>query len=273
MATRAYTGLLGGASATVLTLAATLFTTELEGQAFPLEPTTGTAFALQWEKPFFPSSEGLAGWSSNFEADVLFPLASGRAIQLGVPLAVAGADAVDGTSFYLGNLRASLLFGDADNLSGFVGLTVPTASNIGGPDLAVIIGVLPWLDEMEKWGDDAISVRGAWIPSKALANGGQVGLRLGGAAITPNEFENLWVFTRVAGWGRVPVGTSELRADLSTSYYVNGDDGFGQQFTAYMNLGATLSEASGAPGVFIRVPLDGDARDVLDLSIGLRMQF
>lgn len=255
-----------------LAFALCFLSSDVAAQTFPLEPASQTTYALQWEKPFLPSSDGLAGWSTNIEGDILFSLPSGRSIQLGVPLAVAGAEAVNGTSFYLGNLRASLLFGDVDNLSGFVGVTIPTASNIGGPDLAVLVGALPWLDEMEKWNGDVISIRGAWTPSRALDGGGRLGVRLGGAAVTPNEFENLWVYVRAAGWGSLPVGTAKLRADLATSYYVS-DDGFGRQFTAYLNLGATLSEASGHPGLFIRVPLDRDARDVLDLSVGLSARF
>lgn len=258
---------------TFLTLAVALFASEAQGQTFPLEPVGETTFAVQWEKPFFPDSEGLAGWSSNFDLDVLIPLGSGRSIQLGIPLSVAGADGLDGTSSYLGNLRASLLFGDVENLTGFVGVTVPTASNVGGPDFAVLVGALPWLDELEKWSDGAISVRGAWIPARVLERGGKVGLRLGGAAVTGDDFEDLLVFARVAGWGTFPVGTAELRADLATSYYVNGDDGFGQQFMAYLNLGAALPEVSGHPGLFVRVPIDGDARDLLDFSIGLTARF
>ena len=229
--------------------------------------------ALQFEKPFLPDVEGLASYSSNLEVDAILPVASGMALQLGLPFAFAGADVVDGTSVYVGNLRASLLFGDPGNLSGFVGLTVPTASNIGGPDLAVIVGVLPWLNEVEKWADHAYSVRGAWIPSTALKRGGRAGFRVGGAAVAPDDFENLFVYARVAAWGRVPVGVAELRADVATSYAVNSDDGFGQQFTAYLDLGAAFAEASGRPGVFLRIPLDGDAREALNLSIGLMARF
>jgi len=137
----------------------------------------------------------------------------------------------------------------------------------------VIVAVLPWLDEVEKWADDAYSVRGAWIPSKMLKGGGRTGLRVGGAAVAPNDFENLFVYTRLAAWGRIPVGAAELRGDLATSYIVNSDDGFGQQFTAYLDLGAALTGTSGRPGAFIRIPLDGDAREALDVSIGLMARF
>jgi hypothetical protein len=66
---------------------------------------------------------------------------------------------------------------------------------------------------------------------------------------------------------------SDLKADLATSYLLTSDDGFGRQFTAYVDLGATLPDISAKPGVFIRIPLDGDGRDVHDLSIGLSFGF
>lgn len=129
------------------------------------------------------------------------------------------------------------------------------------------------MNEHEKWSDDAFSARGAVIPTWPLESGGQLGLRLGAAAVAPNDLENLFVYTRIDGWGRFPVGSGQLRADLETSYAVNNDDGFGRQFTAYLDLGAGLPHLSGSPGLFIRVPLDGDARRVLDLSIGISARF
>jgi hypothetical protein len=244
-----------------------------DAQTFLLDPVDETTFTLQLEKPFFPSSDGLAFYSSILEPDVVLSLSSGKTLQIGVPLAIAGADFADGTSLYLGNLRASLVFGEPGHLSGFLGLTFPTASNISGPDLAVLVGALPWLNELEKWGEDGLSVRGAWIPSRPLDSGGRLGLRLGGAAVTPNDFENLYVYARIAGWGQFPVGSAALRADLGTSYNVTSDDGFGQQFTAYLDLGVELPESSRQPMIFLRLPLDGEARQVLDFSLGWRMRF
>ena len=263
-----------GTPATWIALLATLLSTapDVNAQTFVPAPVDDPGFVLQVEKPFFPL-DGLEFYSSNIEADVLLPLSSGRSVAIGVPLAVAGADGANGTSVYLGNLRASLLFGTPVDLTGFLGVTVPTASNIGGPDLAVIVGALPWLNEREKWSDDAVSFRGAWIPSRALENGSRVGLRLGGSAVMPTDFENLFVYARAAGWGSVPAGSAELRADLNVSYDVTGDDGFGQQFTSYLDLGVALQQAAEGSTLFLRVPLDGDARDALDFSLGWRLRF
>lgn len=255
-----------------LSLALVLNSSHVQGQTFPPDPVDRTVFTLQWEKPFFPGLGGLAAWSSILEADVIFRVGPGQSVQLGMPIAIAGADAVDGTSLFLHNLRFSVLFGEPGALNGFLGLTVPTASNVRGPDLAVVVGVLPYLEEFEKWGDDAFSVRGAWTPFRPIG-GGQLGLRLGGAAVAPIDLVNVFVYARAAGWGRFPAGNAELRADLETSYLVNDDHGFGERFIAYLNLGAALSGAGGHPGLFIRIPLDADARDVLDFSIGLTARF
>ncbi len=242
-------------------------------QTFVPDPVERTRLAVQLEKPFLREADGLAAYSSIFEADVIFPVGGGgRSLQIGVPLAFAGADGLDGPSVYMGSLRASLLFGTPDDLDGHVGITLPTASSLRDPDLTVLVGALPWLGELEKWGD-AFSVRGAALPSRTLESGGRLGLRLGGAAVAPEDLENLFVYARVGGWGRFPVGRAELRADLGTSYAVNDDDGFEEQFTAYLDLGATMLEAGGRPGFFIRIPLDGDARGVLDFSIGISARF
>lgn len=244
------------------------------GQAFLPDPVEQPAFAVQWERPFLPGTDGLKAYSSLLELDAILPWRPGRSVQIGIPLAIAGVDGVDRTSIYAGNLRATILFGEPGAAAtSFVGITLPTGSNLRGPELAVLIGALPWLDELEKWVEDAVAVRGGVMPAWPLASGGQVGLRLGGAAIAPTDWENLHVYARAAGWGRVPTGRAELRADLGTSYSVTDDDGFGRQFTSYLTLGAGLPEVSGHPGMFIRIPLDGDARQVLDLSIGLSARF
>lgn len=263
-----------GASAAWLGMLAALLSTSLDAsaQTFVPAPVDEPGFVLQLEKPFLPF-DGLDFYSSNIEADVLLPLSTGRSVAIGVPLAVAGADGAHGTSFYLGNLRASLLFGTPGDPTAFLGVTVPTASNIGGPDLAVLVGALPWLNELEKWSDDAVSFRGAWIPSRSLDEGRRVGLRLGGSAVMPTDFENLFVFARAAGWGSISAGGTELRVDLNVSYDVTGDDGFGEQFTSYIDLGVALQQAAKGSTLFLRVPLDGDARDVLDLSVGWRIRF
>ena len=261
------------AAALQSTLALGLAVTAVQGQTFLPSPASDPAFLVQVEKPFLRHLPGLAFYSSIIESDVLFPLGAGKTLQIGIPLGIAGADELDGTSLYVGNPRVSLLFGSATDPSGFVGVTLPTASNVSGPDLAVILVALPWLSEFEKWADDAFSARGAWIPSWPLDGGGRLGLRLGGAAVAPTDLENLYVYARLAGWGRVPVRGIELRADVDASYLVTSDDGFGRQFTSYMALGAQLTDSPRQPMIFIRVPLDGDAREILDLSVGMALRF
>ena len=246
----------------------------VQGQTFLPDPVDEVTFTIQWEKPLLANASGVAFYSSILEPDLLLPAGPGKTVQIGIPLAVAGGDAVDGTSLALANARVSVLFGDPDDLRGFVGVTLPTVSNVSGPGyVAQVVGSLPWLSVPEKWMEDAFSARGAWIPSKRLENGGQIGLRVGATALMPTGLENLWVLTRLAGWGRFALGSAELRADLDTSYHLTGDDGFGQQFTSYLALGIGFKESATKPTIFLRLPLDGDARRWLDYSIGVSMVF
>ena len=246
----------------------------LSAQTFVPDGVGETTVAVQVEKPFLEAADGLAFYTTIVEADLLLAVGQGKTVQLGAPLAVAGADSEDGASTYLGNLRVSLLFGPPGELTGYVGLTLPTASEVSDENLlAAFVGIAPWLNEPEKWIEDSFSVRGGWIPSRPLEGGGRLGLRLGGSAAVPTELDNLFLYARAAGWGRFPVGTAELRADLETSYYVNGDDGFGQQFTSYLHLGLQFMETPGRPLAFLRVPLDGDAGRFLDVSVGVGIRF
>src|SRR5690606_14837157 len=120
-------------------LALVLAPSPAAAQTFVPDPVERTRLAVQLEKPFLPEADGLAAYSSILETDVIFPVGGGgrRSLQIGVPLAFAGADGLDGPSVYMGSLRASLLFGTPDDLDGHVGITLPTASSLRDPDLAV----------------------------------------------------------------------------------------------------------------------------------------
>lgn len=241
-------------------------------QTFVPDPVERTAFDLQVEKPLFEDASSLAGYSSILEADALIPLGSG-ALRIGLPLAFGGADYLDGTSVYMGNVRATLLFGEPGRLTSYLGVTLPTASNVSGPDFAVLIGALPWTGEWEKWADDSFSVGGGFLPSWRLSGAARMGLRIGGAAIVTTGLDNMNVDLRPAVWVRVATGAAELRTELATTYMLTNDDGFAEQTTAYLDLGLTLSQVRFRPGVFVRVPLDGDTREFHQASVGLSLGF
>lgn len=241
-------------------------------QVFDPDPAEGASLVLHLEKPLFSDAEGLAFWSSILEVDAVLPV-GGRSLRIGLPMAVAGDDGDDGTSLYAGNLRLALLFGEPDALDGIVALTLPTATNLAGSDLAAIVGLFAWLDDPGKWFDDTVALRGEFLPGRDLDDGGRIGLRLGTYLLAPTDVDNLNAYLRLGGWGRFPTDGAEFRADLGSTYLVNSDDGFGSQFTAHLSLQAALTEGTGRPGLFVRVPLDGDSRDLLDLSVGVRVQF
>jgi hypothetical protein len=238
-------------------------------------PTTAEdlTFRLQVEKPFLAGEEGIAPLSSILDTDVIFRWSSNIFLQIGVPLAVGQQDFESGTSFYVGSIRGNFLFGEPGVLRAFLGLTLPTATNLAGPDLALLVMALPRLDEEEAWAKDVISARGAWVPSWALSETTRFGFRAGGAIAIPTDFDNWWIYARPAGWLRSRVGGAELRADVLGSYLANGQGSFAELSTAYLDVGAALPDFFGHPGVFVRIPLDADARDAIDFSAGVYAHF
>jgi hypothetical protein len=229
---------------------------------------------LQVEKPFLADDDDFAPISSILDTDVVVRWSSNVFLQVGIPLAIAQRDFVDGTSAYIGNLRGNFLFGEPGELRAFLGVTIPTASNISGPDLALEILGLPLLDEEEAWAPDVFSFRGGFVPAWQLSEGVTVGMRLGGALAIPTDFETLWLYARPTAWGRVSTGTVELRADLATSYFANSEGAsLDEKSVAYLDLRAAVAEAPGRPELFVRLPLDGQARAALDFAVGLAVRF
>ena len=245
------------------------FAARTAGQSFVMTTTDDVTLGLQLKKPFFPGDGGPASWSSTLEAGLLFRWGANTFVDVTVPLAFAGADFVDGTSFYVGSVGAKFVFGSPGSPSSFLGFTLPTATNFAGPDLAVLIGVLQAQDEPELWAEDVMSVNGGIIPTWQLSNDARVGVRVGGALLAPDDLGDLWVYARGAAWGSAQAGAAELRGDLVTSYFVNSDDGFDRQFRMYLDARAGLPDAPGRPGIFFRLPIDREARDAMDFAAGL----
>jgi hypothetical protein len=239
------------------------------GQSLIATTTEDVTLGIQLENPSLGGTANPSSWSSSLETDLLFRWGANVYVHAGLPLAFAGAEFVDGTSVYLGNVGATFIFGPPGAPSSFLGFTLPTATNVGGPDLAVLVGLLPNEDEPELWAEDVMSVRGGIIPSLRLSPQAVVGARIGGALLVPTDFDDLWVYGRGALWGSTAAGPAELRADLVTSYFLNSDDAFADKLRMYLDARAGLPDVPAAPGIFFRLPLDEEAREALDFSVGL----
>lgn len=250
-----------------------LVATPVAGQVFLPGPVEETTLQIQLEKPFFQDGDPVRFFTSVLDLDGSFPVGDGLTLVVGAPLGVGGIDD-GGSGAFLGNLRGTLVFGEPGDPSGFVGITLPTASDFGGgPFVALLAGLAGDLDRPEEWLDDVFGLRAGLTPTWENGEGRAVGLRLGVAAAAPDDFDDVNVYLRPGVWGSVRSGDLDFRGDLATSYFLNSDDGFGQQFTAYLDLGVDLVEQSGRPGFFLRLPLDGDTRELLDLSVGARVLF
>lgn len=247
-------------------------TSPAAAQSLVMTSPDDVTLGLQLKNPFFPGEGGPQPWSSTLETDLTFRWGPSTFVQVSVPLAFAGAESVDGTSLYVGGIGARFVFGPPGSPTGFLGFSLPSATNLAGPDLAVLIGLLQMQDEPEMWAEDVMSVTGGVMPTLQLSENARGGVRLGGALLAPDDLEDLWIYARGAAWASARAGAGELRGDLVTSYFLNSDDGFDRKFRLYVDARAGLPDMPGRPGVYLRLPLDREARDAMDLAAGLSVR-
>ncbi len=257
-----------------IVLAATfaLAPSSVAAQVFDPDPVDHTTLWVQVEKPFMEGAADLAVYTSIIEADVVVPLRPGLSLQIGLPLAVAG-NSGSGASQQHGNLRLNVLFGEPNEPRGRLGLVLPTGSSPRDESLPLVLGFFTWLNEPEKWIDELLALRGELIRSTQLDDGARLGIRVGGAAITPTEFNDVTFFGRFAGWAHFDTDGARFRVDLETNRRVTTDPGFSEGWASYLALGASLAEVMGRPGLFVRVPLGDLTRDAHGFSVGLTARF
>lgn len=237
-------------------------------QFYPPAPASPerTEVRLRVERPLIEGAD-FGFLSSVWDVDVAFPVSERLGLVVGVPVALGTGEDLD-PSVVLGNLRATLVFGTPDRPRGFLGLAIPTATGITDEDYAFLLGSLPRLDRPGEWVDEFITLRGGLIRERDVGEG-KLGLRVEGAINALTEFDDGLFWLRSGVWGQARAGAASLRAELSGGWILNQDDGFGRNSFFYFDAGADFDDVPGRPGLFVRVPLDENARRLVNASFGV----
>ena len=144
-----------------------------------------------------------------------------------------------------------------------------TATGFGDDNPATALGVKAALDQSEAWANQLVaSISAGFTRSKPLQSRGRAEATVTLLAASYGR-EGAELVSRVAGRGVVPFGRADVGAGLSVSHLTLGDRGIGARFAAYLDLTADLTARSGMPGVFVRLPISREARNLLRYSIGL----
>ncbi|HSM59282.1 MAG TPA: hypothetical protein VK849_00740 [Longimicrobiales bacterium] len=257
-----------------LVLAAGLVPPQLAGQLAHPEPGSGARLEIGLEKPFLDGFWDDVGFASPL-LGVRARLPVGGRGTLFVDMGLAHASIGSKTSTALGNLTAGLVFGDADATSGWVSLTLPTATDWGDDDFAVGYAFSADPMRLERYLPDLAAVEAGVRFMPSVTPAGSVGARLGVQVVAPTEGDaDAEIFARYALFGRRRAGRVRVGAELE-GYAIVSESGLdlGERTLHTVTGSIGLPEAGGAPELYVRIPVDGDLGEVLNVAVGLRMSF
>src|SRR5712691_508180 len=236
----------------------------LPGQSVWIERRPDKAVALEILKPLFRGAPGTTLATSVIFASVQLPVARLVRFVADVPFAHYGgpgrSDNTMGDPYLGAEVRSS-----DDRISGELGVRVPLAAHLERNN-ATIVGIFADVDRWEAFLSDYLAMSAA------------INYRVGGRSgfVMRGRFSpSLWIGTGGAGPARVSLaycgqfgyeGTAVAAWTRFTGRAVVGERLFRQ-----LAAGVSLGGGRVRPGASVRVPLDRDVTDVVDVVFGLSL--
>ncbi len=231
----------------------------------------GARVTLDLAKPYLEGSDKLGFTTSVLTANVTVPV-QGRVWLFG-SLGLAHATLPDyPSSQTTSNPRIGLLMGDADGTRGELSVTLPLSHEFGEDDYATFVALFADLEHVENYTPDLTTLNALVLPVRTLDSGARIGARIG-ASLGLSE-GNTDVLARYAGFGSTRAGDAELEVELSGIATVSSGEGsLSDRTLHHVTLAAGLPDTRTRPKLYLRLPLDHDASDVLSAVVGLRVSF
>lgn len=203
-------------------------------------------------------------------ATAAVPLRPGMTLVTGLSLVGAQAEGLS-SSVVISNVYASLQLG-AEGTFGTITLTLPTTGHITNQAYAADAGLLLDLKHPERFTPRTIGIEVSVTPRWQFGRDTEAGARLGVASVAPSAFRREF-YGRFAGFATVDAGPVRLTGELSGATFLGGEvDGFGERTVSHTTVLARVESSPLAPGVWIRLPLDDDARGATHVVVGVRVR-
>lgn len=235
---------------------------------------------LELIRPFFADEVG--GFNAATSAGFLTfraPVADQFGVVADLPFSRADFDVTTGGSEHsgmVGNPYLGMEWRPADSFLGELGVRIPVgdADDLGNLG-AILVGLSGELDRIEAFVPQTVGVyaMGNYMlkPDPAFT----IRFRGGPAFVDPEgSSESLLLTYTGQAWyhfGHLNVGTG-----LTGRWDVTDDDGWGEATAHQVVVGADYGVRSLRPGLQLRIPLDGEVRDVagytLGVSLGVRLR-
>lgn len=235
-------------------------------------PEDGPVVAFELAKPFLEDGDGFGFFSTALRGTVVAPLGD-RLSFLG-ELGLTTATANDSRSTTLSNLELGLLFSNDEGMPrGRLTVVLPTSAEFGDDDFAFLIGWLSDPDRVDRYAEELWSVNGLFTPTRRLESG-TLGFKVGGSAMVPTGDGDAEFFGRYGVFVTQSTGTARFGAELTGQAILSeGGLDFGERTIHQLTILAGLERSGPSPELFVRVPLDEDISDVVNVIVGLRVVF
>jgi hypothetical protein len=263
--------------ASVLAAAALSAAEPAEAQSFLLPATPEKGVWIEAARADFKGFEAAFPSTTWFISGRL-PVTPRLSATVDVPfsyarLDVAGADSE--TSSVFGNPYVGAEFAAVpDRLTLEAGLRLPL-NTADSESFADVLAVLADPQRMEAFMDNTVPVTVAASLEHAVSNvlslRGRAGIM--SAFYTGDDAPDTDVAVDYGAVGTYTAGPARVALGFSGRWFTTADEGgFGENSLHHVGLGADVKVGRVRPGVSVRIPLDGDYRDVLGSSIGVYLQ-
>ncbi len=243
---------------------------------FQSQAENRTKVGLRFLRPNFAGDSQLSTFSGAYDFWVNAPVGGSRVNIVGaVPFNAFSAEGVDGESgigdIYFGaqaHLGNSADYGT--NIS--LGVFLPTASE--KKDDAHFLGLLTNFHELQRSLPDVLTIYSNFAYHYRQISRGMFGVEIGPQLLVPTEGGDVELFGHYGLAGGFPLANVAFFAELLGVFIVTEDyDDFGDRFTHSLAFGAQLTTSQVRPGLFYILPLDNNLNNIIDGTLGLKVDF
>lgn len=263
------------AGATLL-VAAGLTAGTLSAQSLWTNPGAGASLQLEILRPDFrPEELAFGGATGAGFVTAHVPLAGAWTLVADLPFSRAAWDAPDGagSSTLVGNPYVGVEWQSAGRLTAGLGVRAPVGDRDDADKLGpILVGISGELERMEAFLPETLGLYAAAAYRAPLS--GPLSLRLrGGTAFLTGDGGSDDLLLGYTGQLRYASGALDARGGLTGRANVTTDDEDADRTSHQVVLAADYGIGPVRPGLQLRLPLDGDVRDVTGFTVGIGLGY
>jgi hypothetical protein len=245
-------------------------------QTFMLKSIPGETpqFGLRYLRPNFKNDSDLSTFSGIYDIRVNLPINERWSIDASLPYTRFAFGEDDDSESYIGNIYAGLQSisrkGGGSAIVSF-GAFFPTAEEDLGH---LLFGVLTNYENMFKYYPDSWTLTGNFAWFKTSEGGARLGLEAGPDLLVPvgdndSDTDFLLHYGFTAGYqGKRFLAAAEL---IGLVVFTGDSDEFSDRFVHSIDFGASYLSRHFAPGIFYKIYLKDEFRDMVDGVLGVSL--